>query len=419
MYGLLGKKLGHSFSKTIHEEFTSEEYKLIETNNLDQFFNETSFNGLNVTIPYKKEIIPYLDKLSPEANAIGVVNTVINRNNKLFGYNTDYYGLDKSLGYYDIKVKNQTVLILGNGSTSSTISYYCKVKGAKKIVVLGRNPNHNEYYFNDISKFKDATIVFNATPVGMFPNNSDNTLIDLSTLPKVETVVDMVYNPLRSNLIIAAEALNIKAVNGLLMLIYQAIKAIELFHNTVISDEVVLKYYHKLLTEKLNLIFVGMPMSGKSFYSRLVSTYYNKILIEIDDEISVQAKDSIENIFRSKGEPHFRNIEKQIISKYSKLNNQAISCGGGVILNKENMVNLKQNGIIIFIDMPLDLLMRCNPKNRPLLQDKDNLVKLYNDRISLYKTFQDITIHKTSFDKNAVMQQIEVKINEYISTKWS
>ena len=419
MYGLLGKKLSHSFSKAIHEKFTNTEYELIETSNIDQFFKNTEIKGLNVTIPYKESVIPYLDKLSPEVTEIGVVNTVISRNNKLLGYNTDYYGLSKTLQYYNIKVQDQVVVILGNGSTSRTISYYCKKNFAKKIVILARNPKENEYHFSDIINFKEATIVFNATPVGMFPNNNQGTLIDVASLPHLHSVVDVVYNPLRSNLLIQAKERNIKAVNGLMMLIYQAIKSIELFHNIRVSDSEVMNYYHQLAFEKENLVFIGMPMSGKSYFSRITSQRYNKKLVDLDEEIAISAKDTIENIFSKHGEIYFRNIESNIVSKYSKLNKQAISCGGGVILNKQNMVNLKQNGIIIFIDMPLELLKECNPRNRPLLQDKNNIERLYNERYHLYKSFADITINKTSFDKKSIMQQIEVKIDEYISTKWS
>ena len=419
MYGLLGKKLGHSFSKTIHEAFTDHKYHLIETDNLNQFFMDSTFFGLNVTIPYKNEVIKHLDVLSTEARETGAVNTVISREGTLFGYNTDYYGLEKTLQYNNISVSNKVVLILGNGSTSRTISYYCNRNNAQKVIVLARNPKEDEYDFSEVSNFYETSIVFNATPVGMFPNNTQPTLIDVDKLPNLSSVVDVVYNPLRSNLLIDSEKKGLQAVNGLFMLIYQAIKSIELFHNITISDETVINYYKNLLLKKTNLVFIGMPMSGKSFFANHASKKYNKTLIEIDEEIIISENDSIDNIFKNKGESYFRNIEKNIISKHSKLNNQAISCGGGVVLNKENMVNLKQNGIIIFIDMSLELLKTCNPKNRPLLQDKRNIEKLYNDRIALYRSFQDITIQKTSFDKNAIMHQIEVKLDEYISTKWS
>lgn len=419
MYGLLGKKLGHSFSKTIHEHFIQTPYQLIETVNLNQFFQSTKFSGLNVTIPYKKDVIPFIDYLSTEVKEIGVVNTIIKKDNKTYGYNTDYYGLSKTLEYNKISVDGKNVIILGNGSTTETIKYYCKINNAKNVVILARNPRAGEHELSQLSEFKDTSIVFNATPVGMFPNNNHPLLVDLTSLPHLTSVIDMIYNPLKSNLLIDAEERGLKAVNGLLMLIYQAIKSIELFHNITITDEEVIQYYTDLRWNKTNLVFIGMPMSGKSFYANHVSKLYNKELVEIDEEIMIYAKDTIDNIFKTKGETYFRNTESHIISKYSKRNNQAISCGGGVILNKENMVNLKQNGIIIFIDMSLELLKTCNPKRRPLLQDKKNLEKLYNDRIELYRTFQDITIEKTSFDKNTILNQLEVKLNEYISTKWS
>lgn len=416
MYGLLGRKLGHSFSKTIHEELTNEPYKLIEVEKLDQFFKNTQFKGLNVTIPYKQDVIQYLDELSPEAKEINAVNTIIFRSGKLKGYNTDYYGLSKALSYNDINVTNKTILIMGNGSTSRTIMYYCKQNLAQNITVLARNPKENEYNFSDVDNFKNVDIIFNSTPVGMFPNNNQELLVDLSTFPNLTSVIDVVYNPLRSNLLIEAERLGKQTVNGLSMLIFQAIKSIELFHNIAIDDGEANTYYKKLLFDKKNLVFIGMPMSGKSLYSRLCSTRYNKDLVDIDNKIVEYSNDSISNIFNNHGEKYFRTLESNIIIKYSKLNKQAISCGGGVILSKENMVNLKQNGIIIFIDAPLSLLYQCNPKDRPLLQDRNNLDKLYEARYDKYIEYADVVIDKQNFDKNNLMKQIEVKLNEYIST---
>ena len=416
MYGLLGKKLGHSFSKTIHEEFTKQPYKLIEVEKLEQFFSTTQFQGLNVTIPYKQSVIEYLDELSTEAKEINAVNTIIFRSGKLIGYNTDYYGLGKALSYNDITVTNKSILIMGNGSTSRTIQYYCKTNLAQNITILARNPKGNEYNLSDVDNFKNVDIIFNATPVGMFPNNNQAQLLELATFPNLTSVIDVVYNPLRSNLLIEAERLGIQTVNGLSMLIYQAKKSIELFHDIKINDDIVNTYYRKLLFQKKNLVFIGMPMSGKSFFSRLCAKRFNKSLVDIDIEIVKYANDSIPNIFQNKGEIHFRNIESDVILNHSKLNNQAISCGGGVILSKENMVNLKQNGIIIFIDVPLSLLYKCNPKERPLLKDKSNLENLYYTRYDKYVEYADIIIDKTNFNENELMQQIEVKLNEYIGT---
>ena len=416
MYGLLGKKLGHSFSKTIHEELTKIPYELIEVEKLDQFFSYTQFKGINVTIPYKQTVIDYLDELSPEAKAINAVNTIVFKSGKLIGYNTDYFGLEKALKYNNINVTNKSVLILGNGSTSNTILHYCRKYSAQKCTIAARNPKGNEYNLIDVDNFNNVDIIFNSTPVGMFPNNNQELLIDLTLFPYLTTVIDVVYNPLRSNLLIEAEKLNKTTVNGLSMLVYQALKSIELFHNIRIDDNYAIEYYNKLLFRKKNLVFIGMPMSGKSFFSILCSKKYNKSLIDIDTEITKFTKDSINNTFKKHGEKYFRKIESQVISNYSKLNNQAISCGGGVILSKENMVNLKQNGIIIFIDAPLSLLFKCNPKDRPLLKDRRNLENLYHLRYEKYLEYADIIINKTTFNENELMQQIEVKLNEYIGT---
>lgn len=416
MYGLLGKKLGHSFSKTIHEEFTNKPYELIEVENLNQFFKNINFNGINVTIPYKQAVIRYLDELSTEAKEINAVNTIVYRSGNLIGYNTDYFGLSKALSNNKISVTGKSVLIMGNGSTASTISYYCKTNLAKTITILARNPKENEYYFNDVDNYKNSNIIFNATPVGMFPNNNHKLLVDLTIFPNLTSVIDMVYNPLRSTLLIEAERLGKQTLNGLSMLIYQAVKSMELFHNLKIEDKKINTYYRELLFKKKNLVFIGMPMSGKSLFGRLNSNNYKKLYIDIDNEIIKYENNSISNIFQIQGEKYFRKIESDIILKYSKLNNQAISCGGGVILNKENMVNLKQNGIIIFIDVPLSLLSQCNPKERPLLKNRSNLENLFNKRYDKYVEYADIVINKTNFDQKEIMQQIEVKLNEYIGT---
>ncbi len=417
MFGLLGKKLGHSFSKPIHEYFSNKEYSLYEVDDLSTFFGEhKNLKGLNVTIPYKHEVIEYLDELSTEAKNIGAVNTIINRSGKLIGYNTDYYGLDKALSYHNISLNNQEVIVLGNGSTSRTIQYLCKQKNAKICRIFARNPRENEYHINDVENYKSSQIIFNATPVGMFPNNNDDIIVDLLKLPNLNSVIDVVYNPLRSKLLMEAKKHEIKGVNGLFMLISQALKSIELFHNITIKDHDIDKYYKKLLLRSTNIVLIGMPMSGKTYYTKLLSILYKKELIDIDEEIELSEGCSITNIFETQGEKYFRIIENEIIKKYSKLNNKAISCGGGVILNTNNMDLLKQNGIIIYLDAPLALLENCNPKGRPLLNDKNNLRKLFNARYPLYLQYADIIVKKDSYDEERILQEIEVKINEYFGT---
>ena len=419
MFGLLGKKLGHSFSKKVHESFVDIEYKLFETDNLDVFFKNNQIKGLNVTIPYKSEVIPYLDELSSEAQETKAVNTIIFRSGKLIGYNTDYYGMLKALSYNSISLQGKSVIIMGNGSTSRTINAICRKNQAKNIFILARNPNHSEYFLGNVDNLKNIDIIFNATPVGMFPNNNDNPLIDLSKHPNLSSVIDVVYNPLRSNLLIQAERLGIKAVNGLFMLISQAAKSIELFHNIKIPDVNIENYYKRLLFQSLNIVFIGMPMSGKSFLAKKISEIYNIELIDIDEEIENLTKKSIDNIFDTHGESFFRNLEKDQVLKCFKQHSKAISCGGGIILNQDNITMLKQNGLVIYIDTPLHLLKEKNPKNRPLLQNSGDIDKLYNERRELYLVSADIIINRTSFDETATLKEIEVKIDEYISSKWS
>lgn len=416
MYGLLGKKLGHSFSKDIHETFTDKDYQLIELNDVSTFMSDKKFSGINVTIPYKKTVIPYIDKLSVDAKEIGVVNTILNKEGILFGYNTDIDGLSFALDYNNVSVSGKDVIIIGNGSTSRTIKHLCKMRKARKVTIFARNPLKDQYLLTDLNKHSDASILFNATPVGMFPNNLQSLNINFDELHSLEFVMDVVYNPLSSNLLLEAKKRNIKTENGLLMLVTQATKAIELFHGINVSDKEILTYYKNLLIKTNNFVFIGMPMSGKSFLSRLVGKLYNKDVIDLDYEITKTAKISIPEIFETKGEKHFRELEHNEVIKYSKLNNKAISCGGGVILDKKNVHYLKQNGVIIFIDFPLEELLKCNPKDRPLLKNSNSLEKLYKERYNLYRDNADIIISKKSFDQNETMTQIEEKISEYFNT---
>jgi len=416
MYGLLGKKLGHSYSKEIHETITNTKYTLYEVDKLDLFFNNVKFRGINVTIPYKTQVIPYLDELSTIAKETNTVNTIFFKSGKLIGYNTDYYGIEKTLQLNDISVSDKEVIILGNGSTSNTIRVYCERNLAKKITILARNPKENEYHFSDVDNFKTSEIIFNTTPVGMFPNNNGTLPLDLQKFPNLSSVVDVVYNPSRSNLLIDAEKYNIKAINGLFMLICQAVKSIELFHSISISDIELINLYRKIKLQTSNIVFIGMPMSGKTYFSKYIANYYNKNFIDLDTEIEKTAQMPIKDIFREYDEKHFRNLESNEVKKIYKTHNKAISCGGGIILDALNMKMLKQNGIILFIDAPLSLLRKCNPKNRPLLKNKDNLDKLFNTRYNLYKKYADIVIKKERFNEETTFNEIEVKLNEYLSS---
>lgn len=419
MRGLLGKKLSHSYSKIIHESIDKSKYDLIELDELDSFFQEKAFEALNVTIPYKNDVIAHLDSTSETVQVTKSCNTIVNKDGKLYGHNTDYSGFEFMCKENDILFKDKVVGIIGNGSTSRTIAFYSDNEKAKQTLVFARNPKANEINIANIDQYPDIEILINATPVGMYPDNKATLGLHLSKYPNLKTVIDLIYNPLKTKLLIDAEKLNIKTVNGLLMLVSQAVKANELFNNTTYPESLTLSIYSTLKFEMLNIVFIGMPMSGKTFYAKQISSKYNKVVVDLDNKLEEDTGKSIPEIFNSDGEQAFRSIEKRIAYNYSKGLSQAISTGGGIILNPENIDNLKQNGIIIFLDMSLQDLMACNPKNRPLLQNPDDLERLYNERKPLYNKYCDIIIPKKGYDQRRILSVIEVKLNEYLNTKWS
>lgn len=419
MRGLIGKKLSHSYSKLIHEKIDSIPYDLIELDNLDPFFQEKAFTALNVTIPYKTDVIKYLDNMDDVVSETNVCNTIINKNNKLYGYNTDYSGFKFLVESKGIDPTNKTVGIIGNGSTSRTVSLYFKNHNANKVYIFARNPVDDQTHLKELNNYNDIDILVNTTPVGtyMFPIESLN--IDFDVLTNIKIVIDVVYNPLRTKLLIEAEKRNKVVVNGLMMLVHQAVRANELFNNTSHEASHSLSIYKEILLQTINIVLIGMPMSGKSFYSRQISSLYNKNVIDIDQEIEKYHNKSIPDIFHEFGEVEFRNTENLICKRISKLTNQAVSTGGGVILNQENIDYLKQNGIIIFLDMPLNELKKCNPKERPLLKDPKNLENLFDNRYHLYKKHSDIRVVKRGFKQKITLKKIEVKVNEYINSQWS
>ena len=271
MRGLIGKKLSHSFSKEIHEKLDQKEYNLIELSELDSFFQSKIFEAINVTIPYKSEVIPYLDYISDSAREVNAVNTIVNENGILKGYNTDIDGLIYTLDHYNVSLENKVIGILGNGSTSGTTQYVGKLKKAKSIKVFARNPKGNEYHLSDVKSHKDIHIIINATPNGMHPNNEDNPLIDVCDYPSLEFVLDLVYNPLNTRMILDAKKHNIKAANGLMMLIHQAIRSNELFNKVIYDKDITTSLYKDVYLSRCNIVLIGMPMSGKSHYAIAIS----------------------------------------------------------------------------------------------------------------------------------------------------
>ena len=410
-YGLIGEKLSHSFSKTLHEKYLNTNYELISLTKeeLKEFLLKKEFKGINVTIPYKKEVIQYLDYVDPLVKKIGACNTIINENGKLKGYNTDYFGFSFLLDENDVDVENKNIAILGSGGTFETVSNVLKDLGARNIYCISREKKENTYTYDELYNLI-VDILVNTTPVGMYPNNYE-CLIDLDKL-NVETVIDVVFNPLRTKLILEAKKRKIKAIGGLGMLVAQGVKSSELFLNKEYSEEETRSHYFDLNVDKFNIVLIGMPMSGKTTLGKLLSSAFNKEFIDIDKEIVEREKRSINEIFEVDGEEYFRKVEVDLYKEYSKKNGLIISTGGGIVKNLESISRLKENGVVIFVDRNLDKML-FNSK-RPLSKSKEDIENLYKERYKLYLNNADKRIINNGSKKRAVMNIVEA-FYEYIS----
>ncbi len=407
MYGLLGEKLGHSFSKEIHESINDYKYNLIEVSKEDFscFMTNRNFKAINVTIPYKEMVIPYLSYIDPKALSIGAVNTIVNIDNKLYGYNTDYLGLKKLILKNNINLDNKKVLILGTGGTSKTAYVLSKDLNAKEILKVSRRKTENCITYEEaLENHNDANIIINTTPCGMYPN--DDLVINLDSFAKLEAVVDVIYNPLNTKLARIAKEKNIKAVNGLYMLVAQAVYASYIFINEEVIEEKIDEVYNKILNTKLNVALIGMPSCGKTTISMMLGEKMEKEVVDTDLKIEEKIGMPISSFLTKENEKEFRDIEQEVIDEVSKLNNVIISCGGGVIKRKENIDFLRRNSLIIFIDRNLELLQTTS--SRPLSSKKSDLEKLYNERYNLYLNSCDYRIENNDDLEKTISKILEV-----------
>ena len=391
-YGCIGERLGHSFSKEIHNALASYEYSLkeLKREELPEFFKNKDFKAINVTIPYKQDVIEFLDWISDEAKTINAVNTIVNRNGKLYGYNTDFYGLKALIERENVSLKDKKVAVLGSGGTSNTAFAVANYLEALSVLKVSRNKKYGYITYDELyEKYSDCEIIINTTPCGMFPKTGVSA-VDLEKLPKVEAVFDAVYNPLNSKLILDAKAKNITAVGGLYMLVSQAAYAVEKFIEAPVDNNRIEEIFKNLYKQKMNIALIGMPASGKTSVGKVLSEKLNKSFVDSDDEIIKTENKSIPEIFKDSGEAYFRNAEKNVIKEISMLNAQVISTGGGAILNSENIENLKANSRIYFLDRPLDMLETSS--DRPLSSNRADLEKRYNERYKLYKSSADVII---------------------------
>ncbi len=392
---LIGEKLGHSFSAEIHNKLGSD-YSLCEVErvNLKDFVSSCTLDYYNVTIPYKKEIMPFLDYVDEKAKAIGAVNTVINKNGKKWGYNTDYYGFKALLEKNCVKVKDKSILILGTGGTKETATAVLNDMGAKTIRVVSRNGeiNYSNCYFDDVN------IIVNTTPVGMYPN-LDMVDIDLEKFTNIEVVVDCIYNPLKTKLVLKANSLGLNAFGGLYMLVSQAVWANKLV-NPNIDVSITDKIYEELLSQKENIVLIGMPSSGKTTIGKILAKKTGKEFIDTDELITNKYGD-IPTIFATEGEDKFRAYEAEIIKEVCIKNNCIISTGGGAILKEGNRTLLQLNSKIIYIDRDVYGLQTVG---RPLSKDLNTLIEMKKIRHPIYLKVSDFTVDNNDSPQNAVEQ---------------
>ena len=394
--GLLGRKLGHSYSPQIHNLLGDYSYVLFEKEpeELENFLKNGDFSGLNVTIPYKKEVIPYLSELSPTAQKMGCVNTVLRRSDgTLYGHNTDYFGFTSLVRHAGLSVAGKKVLVLGSGGASNTAVAALKDLGASPVVISRSGENN----YQNLHRHTDAAAIVNTTPVGMYPNTGVSP-IDLGLFPHLEGVLDVIYNPARTQLLLDAEKLGIPRENGLWMLVAQAKEAAEVFTGRKISDEVIEKIYRRLSHQMKNIVLIGMPGCGKSTIGTLLAEKLGRTLADADEKIIALAGKSIPEIFAQEGESVFRNWETQALTELGKQSGLVIATGGGCVTQKRNYPLLHQNGYLVWLERDWSKLPT---DGRPLSQAND-LGKMYAARKPLYEAFADIRVENAGTPEETV-----------------
>ena len=382
-YGLLGERLGHSFSPQIHRDLAGYDYQLLPTppEAVEDLFARRAFQGLNVTIPYKRTVMPLCDEIDPRAAAIGAVNTVVNQNGRLTGYNTDIDGFLYMARRAGVDMAGKKVVILGSGGTSRTARAAAGELGAREIVTVSR---HGEDNYQNLSRHADAQVLVNTTPVGMYPNWGQSP-VSLESFPALEGVLDVVYNPLRTALLLQAEERGLPRSCGLPMLVAQAKRAAELFTGRNIDDSRTEAVLHGLREQLTSIVLIGMPGCGKTTVGRALAGKLGRTFVDLDEEIVRRAGMSIPEIFAREGEAGFRGRESALVREFGEHTGLVVSTGGGVVTRRENYIPLKQNGLLLHLRrdpaaLPTD--------GRPLSQATAP-EELWRRRAPLYAAFAD------------------------------
>ena len=391
-YGCIGEKLTHSFSREIHRALAPYTYELMELKReeVGAFLLQKEFHGINVTIPYKETVLPYLDEVEESAREIGAVNTIVHRDGHLYGYNTDVYGMRALFSLAGIHPEGKKVAILGTGGTSKTARAVARTLGAREILIVSRTPSDSAIGYADLrEEHSDIDILINTTPVGMYPE-TENCPLTLDAFPSLVGVIDAIYNPLSTDLILQARARGICAVGGLYMLVAQAVRASELFLGTSYPEGTLECIYQRVLKEKQNIVLIGMPTSGKSTVGRMLSQVLARPFFDTDTVYREMFGFSAEETILKEGEAIFRERESEVCLCLRKETGAVIATGGGVILREENIRTLSHNGIFVFLDRPLEELTASD--THPLSSTRETLQRLYEERIDKYLACADLTI---------------------------
>ena len=404
-YGCIGEVLKHSFSKEIHNKLADYNYELIEVarDDFNRFCTDREFKAINVTIPYKELIIPHLSWIDPIAKKIGAVNTVVNKDGKLYGYNTDFYGMSLLIEHSKIDLKNKKVVILGTGGTSKTAYEVASSMGAREILKVSREKKEKVITYGELyESHTDTEVIINTTPVGTYPNIF-NSPLDLAPFTSLLGVIDAVYNPLRTPLITEAKKKGVSAEGGLYMLVAQAVRASEIFTDRKYDTGTVESIFKSIYSKKENVVLTGMPASGKSTVGKIIAKELNREFIDTDILIEKAEGKTIPEIFSQYGEKYFRDVEERLIKSIAADAGKVIATGGGAILREANVDALKENGKIFFIDRPLESLMPTS--DRPLASDRDAIKKRYTERYEIYRNTADVAVDANA-DAVTVSQRI-------------
>lgn len=391
-YGCIGEHLTHSFSKEIHNALTGYDYCIQELTpeELPQFMTERNFKAINVTIPYKKDVIPYLEWISPEAKTINAVNTIVNIDGKLYGYNTDFYGLKSLVERQGVSLSGKCVAILGSGGTSNTAFAVSNAMGAEKVHKVSRKASDGYITYDELYSVADEVeVIINTTPCGMYPHIGTSA-VDVTRFTKLTAVFDAVYNPLASKLVCDARQMGVIATGGLYMLVSQAAYAVEKFIDAPVDSQAVERIYSDLYKTKMNIVLVGMPSCGKTTIGKALAEKLGKAFTDTDERIAQLDGRNIPTIFAEDGEAAFRKKECEAVFDVAKATATVVATGGGAVLNKANVDILKENGRIYFIDRPLEQLVTTG--DRPLSSNRDDLEKRYNERYPIYTACADVII---------------------------